>query len=138
MGPIKTSNNIAGTRSINRECISTIGLGRKSVSSERRVPRPPAKSTTFINNLYSVMCKNSFKLLSQSGISIPSAVFILLLSNTEYAGRFTLEGYSALVQGLISHSFAIRPRSCTCLKISLAKSNHVIPLYTRRSLLSSQ
>src|SRR5476651_461175 len=28
--------------------ISTIGLGRASVSSERRVPRPPARSTAFI------------------------------------------------------------------------------------------
>src|SRR5215468_5936047 len=31
--------------------ISTIGLGRKAVSSERRVPNPPAKITTFIGSL---------------------------------------------------------------------------------------
>ena len=31
--------------------ISTIGLGRASVSSEIRVPSPPAKMTTFIKRL---------------------------------------------------------------------------------------
>src|SRR5215217_397803 len=31
--------------------ISTMGLGRKTVSSERRVPNPPAKITAFIGSL---------------------------------------------------------------------------------------
>src|SRR5262245_38792085 len=31
--------------------ISTMGLGRKAVSSDRRVPNPPAKMTAFIGSL---------------------------------------------------------------------------------------
>ena len=33
---------------IGRPPISTIGFGRTSVSSDRRVPSPPARITTFI------------------------------------------------------------------------------------------
>src|SRR4030042_3684702 len=46
--------------------ISTIGLGRKTVSSDRRVPAPPARITTFIfftpsyvlRTLFLVLCRN--------------------------------------------------------------------------------
>jgi hypothetical protein len=32
--------------------ISTIGFGRKDVSSDKRVPNPPAKRTTFIKIIF--------------------------------------------------------------------------------------
>ena len=55
--------------------------------------------------------------LTQYGIFKPNVSFIFVLSSTEYAGRFTLEGNSLLWHGSISH--AVLPESSA---IFMAKS----------------
>src|SRR5262245_30958852 len=50
---------------IGRPPISTIGFGRTSVSSERRVPRPPARTTTFMRGFWPIRARASPQLALQ-------------------------------------------------------------------------
>src|ERR1022692_1847359 len=47
-----------------RPPISTIGLGRNSVSSRRRVPKPPHRTTTFISGFLPPACHKPTSCLS--------------------------------------------------------------------------
>jgi len=57
---------------------------------------------------------------------LPSAAVIFDLSRTEYGGRRTFAGNSALVQGLTAQSFERRPRALPFSWMERAKSYHVM------------
>src|SRR2546430_6444626 len=63
---------------IGRSPTGTIGLGRNSVSSRKRVPRPPQKMTTFINEVcYGILQTEASELRLLSSSFSPSAASFL-------------------------------------------------------------
>src|SRR4051812_25377726 len=64
---------------IGRPPISTIGFGLKSVSSRKRVPRPPARIATFIGESSSSTSGSTDKVGALSSRAFPEKVFVNLI-----------------------------------------------------------
>src|SRR5215472_15842941 len=77
-----------------RPPISTIGLGRNSVSSRRRVPRPPHRITTF--TAVSLLMDSSDELVPETGF--PTRLKAVHRDSSASLPDFKIDRYRDLVE----------------------------------------